>query len=203
MIKSTFNNLPEAKKKRVIEAITDEFASVDTNRVSINNIIEKAKISRGSFYQYFDDKMDLVEVVIRYYLKRFEEKITEVMRVSRGDLFYTFEQCLAILCGFGKNEKDKIIIRKFLVNIYAENTLVSEYISKRCSGFREIDELMEQLSRKNLKNQGDDFFKVLVNILITVLLHSLMDFFEKDKNYESVEVDFLKKVDIIKKGAVV
>ena len=51
MIKSTFLNLPEIKKQRVIDAIIDEFAADETTRVSINNIIERADISRGSFYQ--------------------------------------------------------------------------------------------------------------------------------------------------------
>ena len=65
MIKSTFYNLPDAKRERVIRAIMAEFAGNDSDKVSINRIIERADISRGSFYQYFDDKVDLAEVVLR------------------------------------------------------------------------------------------------------------------------------------------
>ena len=65
MIKQTFYNLPEDKKKRIVDAIVKEFAESPTEKVSINRIIKVADISRGSFYQYFDDKVDLVEVLIK------------------------------------------------------------------------------------------------------------------------------------------
>ena len=55
MIKSTFYNLPEEKRQRITDAIFNEFAGSSGERVSINNIIKNANISRGSFYQYFDD----------------------------------------------------------------------------------------------------------------------------------------------------
>ena len=101
MIKSTFLNLSESKKQRVISAIIDEFAREDTNRVSINNIIEQANISRGSFYQYFDDKMDLVEVVFHYYAEQCVSEISKVIDISRGDIFYTYEECFSIMAELG------------------------------------------------------------------------------------------------------
>ena len=114
MIKSTFLNLPEIKKQRVIDAIIDEFAADETTRVSINNIIERADISRGSFYQYFDDKMDLVEVLFRFYIKRFGQKVNEVINVSRGDIFCTYEECFTIVAEIGDNEKDRRVLTKLL-----------------------------------------------------------------------------------------
>lgn len=201
MIKSTFYNLPEKKKQRVIEAIVDEFAVEDTSRVSINNIINKADISRGSFYQYFDDKMDLVEVLIKYYMKNFEEKVSEVITVSRGDVFYTYEECFTIIAELGSGERDRIVFKKLFSDFYSANTVVAEYISKRCNGFDEIDRLLSNLSRKNLKQQDDAYFENLTCLLSIILRRSVREYFVKNADYDKVKKRYLKLIDIVKSGA--
>ena len=70
MIKQTFYNLPEHKRQRVINAVVEEFANAESDKVSINHIVQNADISRGSFYQYFDDKLDLVEVLIKSFIDK-------------------------------------------------------------------------------------------------------------------------------------
>lgn len=59
MPKTTFYNLEKEKQDRIIDAAIDEFANHPLSLVKLSNIIKKAKIPRGSFYQYFDDKNDL------------------------------------------------------------------------------------------------------------------------------------------------
>lgn len=201
MIKSTFYNLPEKKKQRVIEAIVDEFAVEDTSRVSINNIIIKADISRGSFYQYFDDKMDLVEVLIKYYMKSFEEKVSEVITVSRGDVFYTYEECFTIIAELGSVERDRIVFKKLFSDFYSANTVVADYISKRCNGFDEIDRLLSDLSRKNLKQQDDAYFENLTYLLSIILRRSVREYFVENADYDKVKKRYLKLIDIVKSGA--
>lgn len=58
MPKQTFYNLEKDKKDRLIEACLEEFSSYTFTDSSINRIIKNAEISRGSFYQYFEDKED-------------------------------------------------------------------------------------------------------------------------------------------------
>lgn len=55
----TFLNLPESKKNRIIKAALNEFATNNYNSASLNKIIESANISKGSMYQYFENKKDL------------------------------------------------------------------------------------------------------------------------------------------------
>lgn len=201
MIKSTFYNLPEVKRQRVIEAIVDEFAVDGTNRVSINSIIKKAEISRGSFYQYFDDKMDLVEVLIRYYINLFCQKAGKVINVSRGDIFYTYEECFTIIAELGSSDKDRIIFKKIIRNFRSADTVINDYIDKRCSGFEEIDELRSKLSRKNLKSSDDAYFENVNTILMLILKDSVRQYFLSGVEYEAVKKSYLKKVDIVKSGA--
>jgi AcrR family transcriptional regulator len=57
--KETFLNLPEAKRRAIVEAAVDEFAAYSYEQASVNRIVASAGIAKGSFYQYFEDKKDL------------------------------------------------------------------------------------------------------------------------------------------------
>ena len=66
MPKETFVKLPEEKKDKIIKAAKKEFARVPFEQTSIKNIVEDADIARGSFYQYFESKEDLLRVYFKY-----------------------------------------------------------------------------------------------------------------------------------------
>ena len=59
MPKPTFFNLTEKKRQNITQLAIAEFASADYDNASISNIVKQAKIAKGSFYQYFEDKKDL------------------------------------------------------------------------------------------------------------------------------------------------
>ncbi|RJP47276.1 MAG: TetR/AcrR family transcriptional regulator [Anaerolineaceae bacterium] len=59
MPKQTFLNLPEEKRKVIINAAIDEFAEYGLENASTNRIVANSGISKGSFYQYFEDKQDV------------------------------------------------------------------------------------------------------------------------------------------------
>lgn len=58
MPKQTFYNLEKDKKDRLLEACFEEFSQYTFTESSINRIIKSGEISRGSFYQYFENKED-------------------------------------------------------------------------------------------------------------------------------------------------
>lgn len=59
MPKQTFLNLPEEKRNAIVNAAIDEFAEYGFESASINRIVANSGISKGSFYQYFEDKRDV------------------------------------------------------------------------------------------------------------------------------------------------
>lgn len=59
MPNQTFFNLPEKKRQAIIDLAIAEFASHDYANASISKIVKQAKIAKGSFYQYFEDKKEL------------------------------------------------------------------------------------------------------------------------------------------------
>lgn len=64
MPKDTFFNLSNSKRDRIVEAALSEFQMHTFDHASINRIVEKSNISKGSFYQYFEDKKDLYKYLI-------------------------------------------------------------------------------------------------------------------------------------------
>ena len=74
MPSATFFRLPEEKRQRLTDAAWAEMLSVRFDKVSINRIIQNAGISRGSFYQYFSDKQDLLHFLF--------EQIHDELRAS-------------------------------------------------------------------------------------------------------------------------
>lgn len=59
MVKTTFLNLDEEKRKRILTAALEEFCAQPYDSASLNRIVAQAGIPKGSLYQYFEDKKDL------------------------------------------------------------------------------------------------------------------------------------------------
>lgn len=65
MVKQGFLNLTPEEQNRVIDAALDEFAENEFAKASLNNIIARAGISKGSMYHYFANKEDLYDYLIK------------------------------------------------------------------------------------------------------------------------------------------
>lgn len=59
MPRPRYENLEADKKQRLLDAATREFGRHGYELASINRILDEAGFSKGSFYYYFDDKLDL------------------------------------------------------------------------------------------------------------------------------------------------
>lgn len=84
---ATFFRLPEEKRGRLIDACWAELAQVRFTDVSINQIITAAHIPRGSFYQYFDDKDDLIRYLLEDMRQYFITLLRDILVEAKGDLF--------------------------------------------------------------------------------------------------------------------
>lgn len=201
MIKQTFYNLPDAKRQRIIDAVVDEFANTESDKVSINRIVQAANISRGSFYQYFDDKLDLVEVLIRSFIDMGIEDIRRAVRSSDGDIFYTFECLFDIIAGFSTEERNKLVLKNLISNVRANNNLVSDYIIKRYKGIECLIEITDEFSRKGFRFKSDEDMTFLQQILTAVLKNECYNFYVFDTDLEETKQRYLRKLYIIKQGA--
>ena len=87
MPKDTFFNLKEEKRNKIFNVALKEFAVNDYNSASINNIVEKAGISKGSMYQYFANKKDLYLYLLDQASHKKLKFISEHTEETKEDFF--------------------------------------------------------------------------------------------------------------------
>ena len=111
MISNTnkFEQLPEEKQARIVNASISEFAEKDYETASMNTVVNKAGISKGSLFNYFKTKSVLYDHIyqlalgeVKLYLRdvrdetidlSFENRLSKV--VDSGVLFITEHPRLA------------------------------------------------------------------------------------------------------------
>ncbi len=93
---TTFYNLPQEKKKRVINAAVDEFAKNGYTKASITRMVNKAEIAKGSFYQYFEDKEDLYRHILKKAVEKKFKYVQKELNDHEGDDFFEYWRRLNI-----------------------------------------------------------------------------------------------------------
>lgn len=201
MIKSTFYNLPDAKRQRVIDAIVVEFSNTEDEKVSINRIIKRANISRGSFYQYFDDKVDLVEVLLKSFVDRVLVGVNKAFDASQGDIFETFGALLDIIVACGNDPVRHVVLKRLMRNLRVNNDLISDYMTNRFRGIDEFKDCCKHFNRSNLRFQSDEDLELMAQMLTGMLKNALFNYYVTEADYEQVKQRYLKKIQIVRQGA--
>ena len=202
MIKKTFYNLPYEKRKRITDAVIKEFMERPNEKVSINRIIKTAEISRGSFYQYFDDKVDLIEIITKTMFEESSNKAKEILKLSCGDLFVMYIKMFDYFGDYSSQKQTMKIMRNIVDSFKANDDLVSEYLKNRFNMVLTNNEIYTMVDRQNLKFQDNESVKCLIEILTQVLKNAIFDVFVEGSDREEVRERLIKKIDIIKQGAV-
>ncbi len=94
MPNDTWFNLPEDKRRRVLDAALVEFGQRGYGAGSLNVIARDAKVAKGSLFQYFADKLDLWAAVVEHGSARAVEHLTAGIE-RRGPLPF-FDQFRAM-----------------------------------------------------------------------------------------------------------
>ena len=202
MIKKTFYNLPYEKRKRITDAVIKEFMERPNEKVSINRIIKTAEISRGSFYQYFDDNVDLIEIITKTMFEESSNKAKEILKLSCGDLFVMYIKMFDYFGDYSSQKQTMKIMRNIVDSFKANDDLVSEYLKNRFNMALTNNEIYTMVDRQNLKFQDNESVKCLIEILTQVLKNAIFDVFVAGSDREEVRERLIKKIDIIKQGAV-
>lgn len=89
----TFENLPDEKRRRIVELAIDEFSERPYSQASLSRIVARAGIAKGSVYQYFPNKLELYRwLVTRELADRKRAALATVATRPGGDVFAQLEQ---------------------------------------------------------------------------------------------------------------
>ena len=157
MPKQTFQNLPEDKKRKILEAAKNEFSRVSVTEASINNIVTKANIARGSFYQYFESKEDLLLFMVNKKSEEVKKMVSEKIK-EKGDIFETFIFFYDKIIKTCKDNKNKKFYKTVFANLRANDNII---LGKAKEEIYEL--LLKNTDTSQFKNKED------INILIDML----------------------------------
>lgn len=87
MPKQTFYNLSVDKKEHIINALKKEFEVYPIFEASVASIIKRAGISRGSFYQYFEDLEDSFFTILELEIVEIHDLFIDLIKKEKGNLF--------------------------------------------------------------------------------------------------------------------
>lgn len=68
MPRPRFAKLDPQRQSRILHEAASEFAERGYERASLNRIVQRAGVSKGALYYYFDDKADLLVTTLRHFL---------------------------------------------------------------------------------------------------------------------------------------
>lgn len=94
MPRPRFSNLDPEKRKAILDAAAEEFAAHGYEGASYNKIIEKAGISKGAMYYYFDDKNDLFATVVQDRLDPLIREVQEFPDLPDAETFWELAHAL-------------------------------------------------------------------------------------------------------------
>jgi len=89
--RQTFEHLPEEKQDRVLTEATREFADHGYQDASINRIVDRLGIAKGSVFKYFGNKAGLFEHIFSRAVADFKGPL-KAIRDQEGDFFDRIEQ---------------------------------------------------------------------------------------------------------------
>ena len=186
-----FENLDKEKRDRIINASLKEFAAKGFDLASTNVIVKEANISKGSLFNYFDNKKGLYASMVDY-STLIIEKIYDVVDLDETDLFKKIE---AIGLAKLNIQKRYPQVFDFLFSMATEDSKEVQNVNQT-----KINTIYKDGFEKMYENIDYSLFKEGINVekAVDILNWSLLGFGNRametiDSIEEEVEQSYLKE----------
>jgi AcrR family transcriptional regulator len=197
-----FYRLPTEKKRMIREAAKKEFARVPMDKVSINQIIKEADISRGSFYTYFEDKRDVLNYIFEESKRELYEKAIETLRRSVGDIWQMFDGILEEILVICKKPENADFIRNVTERISADEMMRGSSCvgdDPRGEGEELVRKLYDDCAREKYRIRDYEQFLVLFQMAMFSVAMVLKGYYEGEK-LEVLKQAYEFRMEILKHG---
>lgn len=140
---TTLQKQKQEKKQNLINSAYELFMKKGINKTSVDEIVAKANVAKGTFYLYFKDKSDVMQEI--------------VYRISYSVLMEAYEFAKA------REEDDfadnVILMIDYIIEYFKKNKLVLKLIQKNFSW----PLIQEKMSNPNDERSLDGLFKECIN----------------------------------------
>lgn len=202
----TFFSLAAEKQERLLKVATEEFATQGYQKASINRIVEKLGIAKGSLYQYFRNKEHLFLFIFSQgiYLAK---KILKPIKEEKGDVFFKIKTSLKAGIEFIK--KHPHIFHIYLKILFEDKVPVRENLLKAIR-FYSRDYLLPILEEGKRKGEiREDIDLEMAAFMLDAMIERFLQahvlpYLDAISIYQADEKVLEKKIDIwidiLKKG---
>lgn len=198
-----FFNLPHEKQMKIVGASLFELSRVPADKISINKIIQTAGISRGSFYQYFSDKSDLLDYILSDFRNILQSCFKKNLEKYNGNIFEMTKAVYEEILVIGRDEQNLSIMKNFLLGMkFTKNDRLNFMnLFNIHQGLLE-NMLLPYIEQNNFRESSADFIVEIIEIICLLMKQSFTDAFSDYDNLETYKKDFYIQLEIIRRGAI-
>lgn len=207
MQKKTFINLSENRKKEILNVSFMEFALYDYESASLSRIISNLGLAKGSFYRYFESKLDLYKYLQQFAGNLIREKF--IQHLNGKDFF---QDWVNFVLSFSEIEKEYPMAIRFRFRAAIEkSSVISEQqnIENSIDRTKFMSIFIQKYQEKGLirKDINIDFFSLLMTFFNFALLEHLINKYRINEtssiyivDQEILRQDIDNSLDILRKG---
>lgn len=203
-----FHCLPEEKRQAIRTAAVLEFARVPYEKVSINQIIHNAEISRGSFYTYFVDKKDLLEYILSDGFENMLQMCEEELEANGGDYFALLEWLFQWLVD---EHQETRIMMDVVRNVFSsqegetlfgmDGGMFQTRHSGRLKNVKMNQWIFERLDRSRYPYKKPEEFDSLLRMGMMTMSFSVKWYVQNMEKAEEAKKNFRDDLELLKYGA--
>ncbi len=116
----TFENLEQDKRDRILTTAMDEFAEHGFHQASVNRMVSRLNIAKGSLFKYFGTKEGIFEHVFDYSVGLFSAPLRRIRQETENKDFFERVR-LSLLAGVDFIESHPRIYKIYLKILFQEN----------------------------------------------------------------------------------
>lgn len=196
MPKSTFLNLPNEKKQRLIEILLENFSARHISQVKVADIVEDMAMSRGAFYKYFEDLEDAYTYTIQYYSIQIHRDILKYISQNKQDFFQGIENYLA-WCSELEQKSSYWQAIRFLTR---SDDFTNHQRTKPSAESGRLKEWFKLLKANGFHITSEEEAISFLYFVMDLVINSLTDYIANDWTTDELLQDYRYKVKWLQKG---
>lgn len=199
MPKLTFFNITKDKQEQIINASLDEFSKFTFNEAKISSIINKAQIPRSSFYDYFEDKIDLYKYIFLLIKEEKMKFLSPVFEKPQVDFFETLRELFRAGSAFAASKPQ---YEKIANKVYENIELVKQILGEENLDVSNSYEFMLNKGIEAGEIRRDIDIKFIAKSIYILSSHLMIEGFKERKITinELIEEVSDQMVDFIQRG---
>lgn len=198
---STFFNLNDSKRAKLLQAAEKEFARAPLPQASIANIVKLAGVSRGSFYQYFNGKEDAFYYLLKIHTDKRRAYFLKLLQEKDGDLMASMDQVFRTMLIELSEEEHLQFLKNAVLNVTheIEDSFTELFLGKQpeVDAVNQVKDLVD-FKKLNIDNK-QEFFHVM-QILTSVTFRNIVDQLSRNLSHEKAIENFRIEMDLLSKG---